>query len=160
MYSPAEVPARMRAAPAKKRKWSALGGSSSERVAAIGLPVSLTSIATISSACASIASAMRSRASWRSAGGVSRPGSQARAAARTARAASPAPAAAAPAEAPPALGATSSARARPRVGLARRGVEDLGAFRAACLDVAAVDEVLEHLGLHGLDGHGTLLAGR
>src|ERR1700678_2121780 len=39
MYSPADLPSRWRAAPAKKRTWSTRGGISSARVTATGLPV-------------------------------------------------------------------------------------------------------------------------
>ena len=39
MYSPAERPSSIRAAPAKNRIWSTIGGISSDRVSAIGLPV-------------------------------------------------------------------------------------------------------------------------
>ena len=39
MYSPAERPSSMRAAPAKNRIWSTIGGISSDKVRAIGLPV-------------------------------------------------------------------------------------------------------------------------
>ena len=43
MYSPADRPSRTRAAPAKKRIWSTLGGSSSLAVSPSGLPVSCDS---------------------------------------------------------------------------------------------------------------------
>ena len=72
MYSPAERPSSTRAAPAKKRIWSIIGGISSAIVTAIGLPVFCDSSATSSSACASSASAISSSASWRSDGVVSR----------------------------------------------------------------------------------------
>ena len=39
MYSPAERPSSIRAAPAKKRIWSTIGGISSLRVSRSGLPV-------------------------------------------------------------------------------------------------------------------------
>ena len=81
MYSPADLPSSTRAAPAKKRKWSELGGSSSEAVSPIGLPVSLHSTAVISSARASIASAILSSAEARSCGVVSPHASNAAAAA-------------------------------------------------------------------------------
>ena len=77
MYSPAERPSSTRAAPAKKRIWSTIGGISSEAVSARGLPVFSTSAATNSSARDSIASAKRSSASWRSAGVESRHSSKA-----------------------------------------------------------------------------------
>ena len=70
MYSPADLPSSTRAAPAKNRKWSELGGSSSEAVRPIGLPVSRHSTRVISSARASIASAILSSASERSCGVV------------------------------------------------------------------------------------------
>jgi hypothetical protein len=81
MYSPALLPSRWRAAPAKKRTWSTIGGISSERVRWIGLPVLRTSRSMMSSARASNASAMRISASDRSEGVVSRHDSNAAAAA-------------------------------------------------------------------------------
>ena len=68
MYSPAERPSSIRAAPAKKRIWSTIGGISSDRVSPIGLPVFSTSAAISSSARSSNASAIFSRAFCRSAG--------------------------------------------------------------------------------------------
>ena len=56
----------VRAAPAKNRIWSIIGGISSDRVRPVGLPVFSTSAAISSSARDSNESAMRSRASWRS----------------------------------------------------------------------------------------------
>ena len=50
MYSPAERPSSIRAAPAKKRIWSTIGGISSVRVSPIGLPVFSHSAAISSSA--------------------------------------------------------------------------------------------------------------
>ena len=81
MYSPALLPSRWRAAVAKKRIWSTIGGISSDRVRAIGLPVFSTSRAISSSPRASTASAMRNSASERSAGVASRQPSNAAAAA-------------------------------------------------------------------------------
>ena len=80
MYSPALFPSRTRAAPAKNRIWSTMPGSSSAAVPAIGLPVFSHSAATISSARASIASAIFSSASCRSLGVESRQVSKAEAA--------------------------------------------------------------------------------
>ena len=71
MYSPALLPSRWRAAPAKNRIWSTIGGISSLRVSSIGLPQFSASSAISSSACASTASAMRINASDRSDGVVS-----------------------------------------------------------------------------------------
>ncbi len=68
MYSPADRPSRTRAAPAKKRIWSTLGGSSSLAVSPSGLPVSLDSVRTNSSARCSRASAILSSACCRSDG--------------------------------------------------------------------------------------------
>ncbi len=82
MYSPAARPSSRRAAPAKKRIWSIIGGISSDMVRAIGLPVFCDSSATSSSACSSNASAMSSSAFWRVEGVVSRHDSKAAAAAR------------------------------------------------------------------------------
>ncbi len=56
-YSPADRPSSTRAAPAKNRSWSSIGGISSLRVSASGLPVFSHSTAMISSARASTASA-------------------------------------------------------------------------------------------------------
>jgi hypothetical protein len=70
MYSPAALPSRTRAAPAKKRSWSTIGGISSLAVSALILPVFADSIAISSSACASIASAIPSSACCRSLGVV------------------------------------------------------------------------------------------
>ncbi|CAM5737515.1 hypothetical protein SALBM311S_09323 [Streptomyces alboniger] len=81
MYSPALRPSSIRAAPAKKRIWSTIGGISSERVSPIGLPVFSTSAAMSSSARSSNASAIFRRAFWRSAGVVSRQAGKAAAAA-------------------------------------------------------------------------------
>ena len=81
MYSPALLPSRCRAAAAKKRIWSIIGGISSDAVRAIGLPVFSTSAAISSSARASMASAMRNRASERCDGVVSRQPGKASAAA-------------------------------------------------------------------------------
>ena len=72
MYSPADLPSSIRAAPAKNRIWSTIGGISSDIVSARGLPVLRHSTSTSSSARASSASASRSRASWRSDGVASR----------------------------------------------------------------------------------------
>ncbi len=79
MYSPADLPSSTRAAPAKKRIWSHIGGTSSSIVSCFGLPVFCDSISTSSSARSSNASAIRSRARWRSLGVVSRQLSKARA---------------------------------------------------------------------------------
>ena len=72
MYSPADLPSRWRAAPAKNRIWSTSGGISSAMVTATGLPVFSHSTRTRSSARASKASAMRNRARLRSDGVASR----------------------------------------------------------------------------------------
>ena len=85
MYSPAARPSSERAAPAKKRIWSAIGGISSLMVRPLGLPVFSASISTSRSALLSIASAIFSRQAIRSLGVVSRqPSSNARRAARIA----------------------------------------------------------------------------
>ena len=63
MYSPALRPSRVRAAPAKNRRLSTIGGISSLIVTSAGLPAFSDSIFTISSALASIASASLSSAS-------------------------------------------------------------------------------------------------
>ncbi|MEY3482882.1 MAG: hypothetical protein RLZ40_925 [Actinomycetota bacterium] len=68
MYSPALLPSSIRAAPAKKRIWSTIGGISSDVVIETGLPQFSTSIAMNSSLRASMASAMRKSASERSDG--------------------------------------------------------------------------------------------
>ncbi len=81
MYSPADLPSSTRAAPAKNRIWSTIGGISSDIVRPRGLPVFSDSASTISCARSSIASAMRSSARWRSLGVLSRQPSKAAAAA-------------------------------------------------------------------------------
>ena len=80
-YSPALRPSSTRAAPAKKRSWSTDGGTSSLTVSERGLPVSAHSRSTNSCARSSRESAMRSSASWRSAGVVRPQVSKARSAA-------------------------------------------------------------------------------
>jgi len=81
----------MRAAPAKNRSSSTSGGISSAIVIPTGLPVLRHSAATISSARAAVASAIRSSARLRSAGVVSRQPSNAPAAARSAASTSAGP---------------------------------------------------------------------
>ena len=85
MYSPALFPSKFRAAPAKNLIWSTIGGISSLRVIAMGLPVFSTSSAMSSSARDSTASAMRYNANDRSAGVASRHNSAPCSAARIAR---------------------------------------------------------------------------
>ncbi len=70
MYSAEARPSRTRAAPAKKRTWSTIGGISSLAVRALILPVFSDSSAMSSYACASTASANFSRACCRSLGVV------------------------------------------------------------------------------------------
>ena len=60
LKTPAPVPSRDRAAPAKNRRLSTPKGSSPSRIVATGLPVSSTSRRVISSACSSTRSAKRS----------------------------------------------------------------------------------------------------
>ena len=79
MYSPADLPSSTRAAPAKKRIWSAIGGISSDAVSSFGLPVFSDSTSTSSAPRSSIASAIFSSARWRSLGVESRQLSNARA---------------------------------------------------------------------------------
>ena len=69
-YSPAARPSSTRAAPAKNRTWSTIGGISSLAVSAHGLPVFCASRCTSSSERASRASASLSSACWRSLGVV------------------------------------------------------------------------------------------
>ena len=71
MYSPADLPSSTRAAPAKNRSWSSIGGTSSLAVRACGLPVFSASSRMKSSARASMASANLRRAACRSLGVVS-----------------------------------------------------------------------------------------
>ena len=84
MYSPAALPCRMRAAPAKNRSWSTHGGSSSAMVSATGFPVFRHSASTRSAARSSTASAIFSRARLRCAGVASRQASRAASALRSA----------------------------------------------------------------------------
>src|SRR5271166_4163129 len=62
MYSPAARPSSERAAPAKKRRLSAITGISSALTASIGLPALRASRRAISSPCSSITSAIASSA--------------------------------------------------------------------------------------------------
>ena len=68
MYSAVARPSSIRAAPAKKRIWSHIGGISSASVSPFGLPVFSASISTRRSAFSSIASAIFSMAVMRSLG--------------------------------------------------------------------------------------------
>jgi len=68
MYSPVALPSSTRAAPAKKRIWSTIGGISSDIVKPMGLPVFSLSMATSSAAFSSITSANLSSARCRSLG--------------------------------------------------------------------------------------------
>ena len=115
MYSPADRPSSTRAAPAKKRIWSTIGGISSDMVSASGLPVFSLSAATSSSARASIASAIRSSAFCRSLGVLSRQPSKAAAAADIAASTSSADETGAWAKTSPVLGSTRSV-VRPSTG--------------------------------------------
>lgn len=108
MYSPAERPSSSRAAPAKKRIWSTIGGSSSLAVRPSGLPVFSDSAATSSSARASKASAIFSSAFWRSEGVVSRQPGKAAAAAAMAASTSAWPESGAVAYTSPVAGLTTS----------------------------------------------------
>ncbi len=69
-YSPADLPSRWRAAPAKNRRLSAMKGTSA-RETEIGLPTSSASSCARFSASASIASASANIIAERSFGGVS-----------------------------------------------------------------------------------------
>src|SRR5664279_4853635 len=62
MYSPAALPPRQRAAPAKNRRLSAIAGISSLVTASIGLPALSASRRAISEPCSSITSAIASSA--------------------------------------------------------------------------------------------------
>jgi hypothetical protein len=77
-YSPADLPSRILAAPAKKRIWSTIAGISSSIVSPRGLPVFSDSARTSSSARSSMASAILSSASCLSDGVESRQDSKAR----------------------------------------------------------------------------------
>ena len=110
MYSPADRPSSIRAAPAKNRIWSTIGGISSEAVSASGLPVFCDSALTNWSALASSASAIRSRARLRSAGVESRQPGKASAAERKAASTSASPETGAVAKTSPVLGSIRSAR--------------------------------------------------
>lgn len=108
MYSPAERPSSMRAAPAKNRIWSTIGGISSLAVSPSGLPVFSLSTATSSSARASTASAILSSAFCRSAGVLSRQAGNAASAAAIAASTSAFPDSGATAYARPVAGLTTS----------------------------------------------------
>ena len=90
MYSPVDLPSRLRAAPAKKRRLSAENGISS-REAMSGLPTLTDSSCASSSACSSITSASEWRSSERSFGVFSSHSGAAACAASTARSTSSAP---------------------------------------------------------------------
>ncbi len=135
-YSPADRPSRIRAAPAKKRSSSTIGGTSSVRVMATGLPVLRDSASTRSSARASMASANRSRARLRSAGVASRQVSNASAAACSAASTSAAPE----------TGAS-------QVGLAGARVDDGAGPAVPRGHLLAADEVLSTVSPSG--GHGS-----
>src|SRR3954447_8966741 len=90
MYSPADLPSRLRAAPAKKRRLSAENGISS-REAMSGLPTLTDSSCASSSACSSSTSASLWRSSQRSFGVFSSHSGAAACAASTARSTSSAP---------------------------------------------------------------------
>ena len=85
MYSPAALPSMQRAAPAKKRRLSAITGSSSRETARIGLPALSASKRASSSPCCSSIAASASSACERSAGVRCDQSSNARRAAATAR---------------------------------------------------------------------------
>ena len=110
MYSPAALPSSIRAAPAKNRIWSTIGGISSDLVSPIGLPVLRASAATNSSARASSLSAIRSSARLRSDGVASRQPSKATAAEDTAASTSTSRDSGAVAKTSPVAGLISSAR--------------------------------------------------
>ena len=74
MYSPAALPSRQRAAPAKKRKLSAITGISSFVAASIGLPALSASSFASSAPCSSTRSASASSTSARSRRRRLRPG--------------------------------------------------------------------------------------
>lgn len=78
------LPSRVRAAPAKKRSWSAPTATSSEAIRDRIWPVFRLWSSTSSSLCASSASASASRAACRCDGVVRRQVTKARSAARTA----------------------------------------------------------------------------
>ena len=109
MYSAAARPSRWRAAPAKKRIWSTMGGISSSMVSWKGLPVFSHSARTRSSARASRASAMRMSARLRSEGVVRRHEVKASAATRSARSTSAGPETGASAKGSPVLGSIRGA---------------------------------------------------
>src|SRR5262249_38291592 len=109
MYSPADLPSRTRAAPAKNRIWSTDGGISSLIVSPMGLPVLRLSTATKSAARDSSASAILRSARWRSDGVVSRHVSKAAAAASIAESTSAGPETGALVYASPVVGSIRSA---------------------------------------------------
>ena len=116
-YSAVALPCRWRAAPAKKRIWSTIGGISSARVTATGFPVFCVSTRTRSSARASMASAMRKRARLRSDGVASRHCGKASAAACMAASTSAGPDSGASRYSCPVLGSTSTVVAPSLVGM-------------------------------------------
>ena len=109
MYSAAARPSRCRAAPAKKRIWSTIGGISSSMVSWYGFPVFSHSALTRSSARASSASAMRISARLRSEGVVRRQAVKASEATRRATSTSAGPETGTSANGSPVLGSTRGA---------------------------------------------------
>src|SRR5579862_116479 len=109
MYSAAARPSSSRAAPAKNRIWSTIGGISSDIVRPKGLPVFSHSARTSSSARVSMVSAMRMRAKLRSEGVVRRHEVNASRAERRAKSTSSAFDTGARAKASPVLGSITAA---------------------------------------------------
>ena len=110
-YSPTDRPSSSRAAPAKNRTWSSVGGISSVSTTRRGFPVSRTSRAPSSSACAASRSAAVSSASIRSRGVVRRQPRNASAATAQASSTSAGPESAASAHGSPVTGSTEVSRA-------------------------------------------------
>src|ERR1051325_1755985 len=118
MYSPAGRPSSVRAAPAKNRKQSTVGGISSDFIAPSGLPTFSDSICASSSPAASMASASLSIISLRIRGVVSdQPSSNALRAAETARSTSSAVPLGTCAMTLPVAGLTISCASRPAPGV-------------------------------------------
>ena len=132
MYSPALRPSSRRAAPAKNRIWSTIGGISSDSVSAIGFPVFSLSSAIRSAALASTASAIRYSARLRSLGVESFHSSKAAAAARHGG-----------------VDVGRGGQRRGGVGLTGGRVDDVRRLPVGRIELLAVDEVLDDAG-HGV----------
>ena len=123
-YSPADRPSSIRAAPAKNRIWSTMGGISSDSVRANGLPVFCALGRTSSSARASRASAIRKQGQAPLRRGGALPAGEGLGRARTARSTSAGPETGASAKGSPVLGSIDRRR-RPVLGVDQLAADEV-----------------------------------